>query len=97
MELNIQPTTDDDYILGILSTIWFVVSRALSEDKSLHKRLVDEDRFRKNVYKMGVGSFINLLRDMARRRSWEELLENGIHSLRLISSTLIVPCFQRCF
>jgi len=93
----ILPTSKDDRIQRHLGTIWLAVHKALSQDETKNTRLADEAQFLKNVNEIGKGSFINLLRDMARRQSWRDLLENGTYSFRLISSTLIVPCFQRCF
>jgi len=93
----ILPTSEDDRIQRHLGTIWYNVHEALSQDETKNTRLADEAQFLKNVNEIGKESFINLLRDMARRQSWRDLLENGTYYFRLISSTLIVPCFQRSF
>jgi hypothetical protein len=94
----ILPTSEDDRIQRRLRIVWYIVHEALSQDdETMNTRLADEGQFLENVNEIGMGSFIHLLRDMARRQSWRDLLENGTYCLRLISSTLIVPCFQPCF
>ena len=80
-----------------LRLVHSTVTSVLSQDKTINTRLADEDQFRKNVEEKGMESFTKLLRDINERKSWRDLLENGTYCLRLISSTLIVPCFQRYF
>jgi hypothetical protein len=44
-------------------------------------RLADEDGFKKNVQTYGEKQFIDLLKDMAKKKNWQDLLENGTSSL----------------
>jgi hypothetical protein len=94
LELILQSTLDSKVVLP---HVWFAVNGVLSQDETMNTRLVDQVQFLKNVDKIGVESFINLLRDIQRMKSWRDLLENGTYCLHLISSTLIVPCFQTYF
>jgi len=95
LEAVLVPLTLDPGL--VLGSIWNSVHEVLSQDETMKTRVADKAQFLKNVNEIGKESFINLLRDMARRQSWRDLLKNGTYSFRLISSTLIVPCFQRCF
>ena len=81
LERNIQPGDDDDSIRDSLGTIWFNVSKALKEDTILKPRLADEDEFQKNVQKYGEKQFIDLLKDIAKKKNWRDLLENCTSSL----------------
>jgi hypothetical protein len=85
--LKLPPTLDPKFLL---IAIWGPIYEALSQDEILKTCLVNEGQFLKNVNEIGMESFINLLRDMARRQSWLDLLENSMYCLCLISSTLIV-------
>jgi len=73
LELIIQPDDDDDSILGV---VWFFVNKALKEGPILKPRLADEGEFRGNVQKYGEKQFIDLLKDMAKKKNWGDLLEN---------------------
>jgi len=74
----IQPTFNDDDIQHRLGDVWFIVHNALSEDQTLGTRLTDRDQFRKRIDTIGEESFIESLKDMARRKSWRDLLENSM-------------------
>jgi hypothetical protein len=78
---NIQPTFNDDDIRRRLDDVWFIVHNAISEDQTLRARLTDRDQFRKRVEEIGEQSFIDSLKDMARRKSWLDLLENSMSFL----------------
>jgi len=73
----IIPTSEDDRIQRHLGTVWFAVHEALSQDETKNTRLADEAQFLENVNEIGKEPFINLLRNMARRQYWRDLLENG--------------------
>jgi len=92
--LEVPPTLDPRLVLG---TIWNSVHEVLSQDETMKTRVADKAQFLNNVNEIGKESFIDLLRDTKRKKSWRDLLENSTYSFRLISSTLIVPCFQRSF
>jgi hypothetical protein len=76
LERNIQPGDDDDSIQDSLNTVRSIVDDALQEDPSLKTRLADKDEFRGNVQKYGEKQFIDLLKDMAKKKNWGDLLEN---------------------
>jgi hypothetical protein len=86
LDIDVCPTYSDDLIRRRLGRIWFTVNQALSKDKSLHPHLANQDQFRKNLDKIGEMSFVELLKDIARRQSWRDLLEHGTNTyiLRLI-------------
>lgn len=94
---QVPPASSDDDIGRRLGVIWFVVNNALLMDKSLHPHLANQEQYRKNLDKIGQLSFVNSVKDIARRKSWQELVQHGTYFLRLISSTLIVACVQGCF
>jgi hypothetical protein len=95
LEAVLVPLTLDPGL--VLGAVWSAVHKAFLQDETMNTRLADEGQFLENVNEIGKESFIYLLRDMARRQAWRDLLENGTYTFRLISSTLIVPCFQGCF
>jgi hypothetical protein len=63
-------------IQDALSHVWISVSKALKEDPILKTRLADEDEFQENVQKYGEKQFFDLLKDMAKKKNWRDLLEN---------------------
>jgi hypothetical protein len=81
LERLIQPGDDDDRIQDSLETVWCNVHKALKEDSIMKPRLADEDGFKKNVQTYGEKQFIDLLKDMAKKKNWQDLLENGTSSL----------------
>jgi len=89
LELNIQPGDDDDSILG---DVWTYVNKALKEDPILKTRLADEGEFQENVQKYGEKQFIDLLKDMAKKKNWGDLLEHRTSILSSDLSALIVFC-----
>jgi len=84
LETDVLPTSSDDWIRCRLAITWFTVNDALLKDKSLRPHLANQEQFRKNLDKIGELSFIKLLKDIARRQSWQDLLEHGTYFLRLI-------------
>jgi hypothetical protein len=84
LELDVRPTYSDDLIQQRLAMTWFTVNQALSKDKSLRPRLANQDQFKKNLDKIGELSFVKLLKDIARKQSWRDLLEHGTYILHLI-------------
>ena len=77
----IQPDDSDKVVLRALGTVWFNVNEALKEDPILKTRLADKDEFQKNVQKYGEKQFIDLLKDIAKKTNWGDLLENCTSSL----------------
>jgi hypothetical protein len=76
LQRYIQPDASDKVILRSLNVVWISVNEALQEDPSLKTRLADKDEFRGNVEKYGEKQFIELLRDMAKKKNWGDLIEN---------------------
>ena len=72
---NVDPDDDEDEVRESLNVVWTIVNDALSHDMALS--LTDLGEFRENVKRKGEQRFIYLLRDMARKKSWGDLLENG--------------------
>jgi hypothetical protein len=60
-----------------LDFVWVAVRDALQEDPNLKARLANENQFKENVKKKDEQQFINLLRDIAKKESWRDLLQNG--------------------
>jgi len=87
LERLIQPGDDND---SILDDVWTYVNKALKEDPILKARLADEGEFQENVQKYGEKQFIDLLKDMAKKKNWEDLLENRTSFLSSDLSALIV-------
>jgi hypothetical protein len=77
LERNIQPDDDDDSIQDSLGNVWVNVNKALKEDPILKARLADQNEFQENIKNEGEGKFIELLKDMAKKKNWRDLLENG--------------------
>ena len=75
-ERLIQPDDDDDRIKNSLNAVWFLVNGALKTDPVLKMRLANQDEFQENVKNKGEEQFINLLKDMAEKKNWRDLLEN---------------------
>ena len=81
LQRNIQPDDSDKVILRSLNVVWISVNEALKEDPTLKTRLADKDEFRGNVQKYGEKQFIDLLKDMVRKKNWRDLLENRMSFL----------------
>jgi hypothetical protein len=77
LERYIRTDDDDDWIRQSLVNIFVTVREALQEDPKLKARLANEAQFKENVKKEGEQQFINLLRDIAKKESWRDLLQNG--------------------
>jgi len=77
LERNITTDDDDDWIRQSLGQVFVAVRNALQEDPNLKARLASEAQFNENVKKEGEQQFINLLRDIAKKESWRDLLQNG--------------------
>jgi hypothetical protein len=76
LERLIRTDDDDDCVLEFLDYVFFAVRNALQEDPNRKARLANEDQFKENVKKEGEQQFINLLRDIAKKGSWRDLLPN---------------------
>jgi hypothetical protein len=90
LQRSVQPDDSDKDIQDSLIIIWFNVSKALKEDPILKARLAEEDEFQENVQKYGEKQFFDLLKDMAKKKNWGDLLENSTSFLSSASSALIV-------
>jgi hypothetical protein len=77
LERIIRPGDNDARIRRFLGNIWFTVRHALQEDPNLKARLASEDQFKENVKQNDEQQFVNLLRDIAKKESWRDLLQNG--------------------
>jgi hypothetical protein len=77
LERNIKTDDDDDWIRQSLYFVFILVRGALEEDPNLKARLANKDQFKENVKKKDEQQFINLLRDIAKKESWQDLLQNG--------------------
>jgi hypothetical protein len=77
VERSIRPEDDDDWIRQSLGLVFAAVRNALAEDPNRKACLASEDQFKKNVKKKDEQQFINLLRDIAKKESWRDLLQNG--------------------
>jgi len=70
-------TGDDASIHALLALVFLTVCNALKEDSNLKARLADKGQFEENVKKNNEQQFFNLLRDIAKKESWRDLLQNG--------------------
>jgi hypothetical protein len=82
LEDEIQPgfDNDDEDAQEVLDYVWIVIHHTLSKllkDQMLGTHLADLAEFRENLKKAGKKKFINLLKDIAKRKSWWELLKNS--------------------
>jgi hypothetical protein len=77
VERAIRPDDDDDWIRQSLGHVFLALRDALQEDPNRKARLANEDQFKENVKKEGEQQFINLLRDIAEKGPWRDLLQNG--------------------
>jgi hypothetical protein len=84
LERSIEPDDDDDDIQYSLVTVWFNVNEALKEDPILKTRLADKGEFVENVEKYGEKQFIDLLKDMAKKKNWGDLLDNRTSFLSFV-------------
>ena len=76
LERLIRTDDDDDCVLESLDIVFVSVRNALQEDPNRKARLANEDQFKENVKKEGEQQFFNLLRDIAKKGSWRDLLPN---------------------
>jgi hypothetical protein len=77
LEDHIQSSHPDGRIQRHLDNVWFAVNKALKNNKSLETRLANQEEFRANLKKSGEQQFIDLLRNMAKRKNWRDLLHNS--------------------
>jgi hypothetical protein len=68
-----------------LEYVFLTVKQALFDDPKTENYLASPEEFLQNVRQKGETEFIDLLKDMAEKKSWRDLLENGTSFL---SSTL---------
>ena len=68
-----------------LEIVWGAVKRALRNHPKMEKYLASLEEFLQNVRQKSEKEFIDLLKDMAKKKTWRDLLENGTSFL---SSTL---------
>ena len=88
---NIQPDNDDEVIRENMGYVWLAVNRALLNDPKM-RPLANLEEFQQNVEQKGVQQFVNLLKDMADKDSWGDLLKNGISFLTVDLEGLITFC-----
>lgn len=88
---NIQPDNDDEVIRENMVFVWAAVNRALLNDPKM-RPLANFEEFQQNVEQKGVQQFVNLLKDMADKDSWGDLLKNGISFLTVDLEGLITFC-----
>jgi hypothetical protein len=81
---NINADADSATILKALDHVWLTVRKVLRKDKKLAEELANEDEFLENVKREGEEMFIDLLRDMTRKKSWLDLFGNGTFHFFLI-------------
>ena len=74
---------DPDDIRRSLDVVFILVRNLLSEDNQLCGRLASRDEYRNNVEHFGEGNFIQLLRDTAKQKNWQDLFEHGTLHLHL--------------
>jgi hypothetical protein len=74
---NIQ-SSPDGLIQRRLGSIFAIIYNALDNDENRKSRRADNKEFKQNLKKRGEEHFFNLLRDIAGRRAWGELLDDGM-------------------
>ena len=77
LERNVKISDDDARIRRSLKYVWHAVNHALAKDPSMSTLLANKEEFQQNVKQKGEQQFIELLRDIAEKNSWRDLLENG--------------------
>jgi hypothetical protein len=77
VECAIRPDDDDDWIHQSLGHVFLALCDPLQEDLNRKARLANEDQLKENINKAGEQQFINLLKDIAKKKSWQDLLQNG--------------------
>ena len=77
LERNIQPDDNERSIQRSLDVVWVKVYNALEEDQNLSSRRADQKEFKENLKNYGEKRFIDLLREMAKKKNWRDLLEHG--------------------
>jgi hypothetical protein len=96
LEQIILPDNEDEDIQGKLDIVWFAVRKALSQHPELKGAIANEEEFKANVKGQGEVQFIELLRDMASRKSWRDLLDNRIYP-PFVPFLSVMPSIQMCF
>jgi hypothetical protein len=91
LERIILPDDEDDDIQGRLDSVWVSVRKALSRHPELKGAIANEEEFKTNVKGLGEVQFIELLRDLARRKSWRDLLDNGIFPPLMVILSIMPP------
>jgi hypothetical protein len=73
----IKATDSDNSIKNRLEYVFLAVKKALLNDPKMEKYLASPEEFLQNVRQKSEEEFIGLLKDMAKKKSWRDLLENG--------------------
>ena len=76
LELVIESSCDDARLRGSLKHVWLAVFNALFRESIPSTRLADLNGFKENVQKNGEEQFFDLLKDIAKKKNWGDLLEN---------------------
>jgi hypothetical protein len=97
LEPNIQSSYDNTRLQRSLKYVWVAVHNALEDDPDLSTCRASQKEFLQNLKERGEQQFFDLLRDVAERKSWRDLLQSSksFHSSdhRLSSSPF---CLQAC-
>jgi hypothetical protein len=77
---------DDKQIF--LGFIWAAVNNTLKKDTNLEEHLANQEEYRGNIEKGGEEQFIDLLKDMVRKKDWRDIVTNSVSFL----SSLLKCC-----
>ena len=77
---------DDSYddIRRSFDLVFFLVRNLLSEDKQFRGRLASEDEYQSNVKDFNEDNFVQLLKDAAKKKNWDDLFHHSTSHLHLI-------------
>ena len=77
---------DDSYddIRRSFDLVFFLVRNLLSEDKQFRGRLASEDEYQSNVKDFNEDNFVQLLKDAAKKKKWDDLFHHSTSHLHLI-------------
>ena len=85
----------DDPDVLILNLLLLVVHTTLSQYPEIGGSIVNQEEFHANVKRQGEKEFLELVKDSARRKSWRDLLHNGIFP-SLTTCSFFVLSIQTC-
>ena len=86
----VNPYSSENSLTAVLYYVWHAVGVALKKSEGvLESSIATFEQFEANVEHQGRSRFYTLLRETAEKKSWSDLLMNGMHLDLVIAIHLV--------